>query len=89
MTWIFTYEDDRPLVTDRKGNAICSVFGSTVNEELDRGVLLAAAPRLLNALTELLKYSHGKITLDVQTGEQVGVAWAEARAAIKEATNES
>lgn len=89
MTWKFSYEDGSAIVTTAKGDYICQVHGDTVNDEIDRGVLIAAAPRLLSALTELLKYSHGKITRDVQTGEQVGVAWAEARAAIKEATNES
>ena len=89
MTWKFQYEDDGVCVTAADGEFICSVHGKTLNDEIDRGMLIAAAPRLLAALTELLKYSHGKITCDTQTGEQVGVAWAEARAAIKEATNET
>lgn len=38
---------------------------------------------LTEALKGLLKYEHGKITRDTQTGEQVGIAWANARAALK------
>lgn len=45
--------------------------------------LIAAAPELLSALREVMRFADGKQhTKDAQTGESVGVVWAKARAAI-------
>ena len=88
MTWIFTYEDDRPLVTDRKGEAICSVFGNTVNEELDRGVLLAAAPDLLAGVRKALGALNAMPRRTLPEGDSYQLA-VELEALIKQATKGS
>lgn len=55
MNWRFDYNEDGAFVTTTEGEFVCSVHAKTINEEIDRALLIAAAPKLLRGIKKTLE----------------------------------
>lgn len=85
MTWKFRYEEQGVYITDLEGKFICSVHGKTVNEEIDRGLIIAAAPKLLEGVRKAVEALNHIPRHKLPDGDSYDVA-ALLNALIKEAT---